>query len=139
MQQSLVIAFGIESTVLTWNGTTWDHTTIPVTLRSACWRPDGLSAIGGGGEDEAGVIRTVNYDPATKVFSPGQTITGFNAIVSVVVANDGIGNTALASDFYNNTVTPLMYSRVTGLWTAGTPLSSPLFANPWNMLVFPIW
>jgi len=130
---------GLPSDGLIWNGTTWDHVSIPVTLRSVCWRPDGLSAIGGGGEGEPGVIRTVNFDPATNTFSPGQTITGFNAIVSVTIANDGIGNTALASDFYNNTVTPLSYSIVTGLWTAGTPITSTSFANPWNMLVFPIW
>jgi hypothetical protein len=129
----------LESTALTWNGTTWDHVTIPVVLRSACWRPDGLSAIGGGGESEAGVIRTVNFDPITKAFTLGQTLTGFNTIVSVTVANDGTGDTALAADFYANTVIPLTYSRMTGLWTAGSPIVSGLFSNPWNMLVFPIW
>ena len=130
---------GFESMVLTWNGTTWDYDIIPITLRSVSWRPDGLSAIGGGGEDESGVIRTVNFDPITKAFTLGQTITGFNAIVSVTVANDGIGDTALASDLYANTVIPLTYSRMTGLWTAGSPIVSGLFSNPWNMLVFPIW
>jgi len=128
-----------HSDCLAWNGSSWDHSTVPVVLRSVSWRPDGLSAIGGGGEDEPGVIRTVNFDPVTKIFTPGQVITGFNTVVSVAVANDGIGNTALATDFYGNIVTPLSYSMVTGLWTAGASISSTDFTNPWNMLVFPIW
>jgi hypothetical protein len=124
---------------LTWNGSGWDSVELPFALRSVCWRPDGLSAIGGGGEDEH-VIRTVNFNPVTKAFTLGQTLTGsFNAIVSVTIANDGIGNTALATDFFNNTVTPLSYSKVMGLWTVGTPITSTDFSNPWNMLVFPIW
>lgn len=125
---------------LTWNGTTWDHSTLSITLRSASWRPDGLSALGSNGEgDIGGFIRVVNFDPATKIFTPGQVLSGFNNIAGVVVANDGIGDTALATDFGANAVIPLTYSRVTGLWTAGTPITSVLFSNPWNMLVFPIW
>jgi hypothetical protein len=126
---------GVESDGLTWNGSSWDRVSIPVTLLSATWRPDGRSLIGGFGNN----VRVIDYDPATKTFTPGQTLTGFTNVSAVVVANDGIGDTALVSDYGGNTITPLTYSRSTKLWTAGSPISSVYFDHPWNSLVFPIW
>jgi hypothetical protein len=130
---------GVNSDGLIWNGTTWDRTSVPATLASASWRPDGLSAIGGNGEGEAGAIRTVNFDPISKTFTAGQTLTGFSNVGTVTVANDGVGDIALASDFSGNAVVPLTYSRGTGLWSAGTPITSVLFTNPSTSIVFPVW
>jgi len=125
----------VASDGLTWNGLTWDRVSIPVTLLSACWRPDGLSIIGG----FQGSIYVIDFDPITKVFTPGQVLSGYNNLTAVTVANDGIGDTALASDFGNSTVIPLTYSRTTKLWSAGTPIASAFFDHPWNSLVFPVW
>jgi hypothetical protein len=125
----------VPSDGLTWNGSSWDRVSIPVTLLSATWRPDGLSLIGGY-ED---TIRVIDYDPVSRTFTPGQSLTGFNNISAVVVANDGIGDTALASDYASGTVIPLTYSRTTQLWTAGSPIVSAFFDHPWNSLVFPVW
>jgi hypothetical protein len=127
--------FSVPSNGLTWNGSTWDIVSIPVTLVSACWRPDGLSVIGGYG----GSIYVIDFDPLTKTFTPGQVLSGYNTLTAVTVANDGIGDTALASDWGNATVIPLTYSRTTKLWSAGTPISSAFFDHPWNSLVFPVW
>lgn len=126
---------GVQSDGLTWNGSSWDRVSIPITLTSCCWRPDGLSVIGGYGNS----IYVIDYDPVTKVFTSGQVLTGFNTMLAVTVANDGIGDTALASDWGNSTVVPLTYSRTTRLWSAGTPIVSAFFDHPWNSLVFPVW
>lgn len=126
---------GVNSNGLTWNGSTWDVVSIPVTLVSACWRPDGLSVIGG----YQGSIYVIDFDPVTSTFIPGQVLSGYNGLTAVTVANDGIGDTALASDWGNSTVIPLTYSRTTKLWSAGTPISSAFFDHPWNSLVFPVW
>lgn len=130
---------GVLSDGLIWNGSTWDRISCPVTLFSASWRPDGLSAIGGNAEDESGAIRTVNYNPSTGAFTAGQTFTGYGRITGVVIANDGVGDIALAADFNSNAVIPVNYSRTTGLWTPETPISSALFSNPLNLSLFPVW
>ena len=124
---------------LIWDGSVWNRVDIPVVINGVTWRPDGLSAIGGQGEGESGIIRTINYDPVTETFSAGQVLTGYGLIGEVAVANDGIGDIALAADFSANSVIPLSYSRNTQLWTPGTPIPSPLFSNPRNLLLFPIW
>jgi hypothetical protein len=126
---------GVDSDALIWNGSSWDRVSIPVTLLNVCWRPDGLSVIGGYGSS----IYVIDYDPVTKVFTPGQVLSGFTTMTAVTVANDGIGDTALASDYGNSTVVPLTYSRTTHLWSAGTPIVSAFFDHPWNSLVFPVW
>lgn len=129
----------VSSDGLTWNGSSWDRVSIPVTLRGACWTLDGKSVIGGNGQVDVGAIRILNFDPITKTFSAGQVLTGYNNVAGVQVANDTVGDVALATDFGANQVIPLQYSRDTGLWSSGTPISSALFNSPWNMLVFPIW
>ena len=129
----------VASDGLIWNGSVWNRVSIPVPINGVTWRPDGLSAIGGNGEGEGGIIRTINYDPGTETFSAGQVFTGYGNIGEVAVANDGIGDIALAADFASNTVIPLTYSRSTQLWTPGAPIPSPLFSNPRNLLLFPIW
>lgn len=134
-------AAGVSSDGLIWNGSTWSKVSVPAAMNSAVWRPDGLSAIGGNAAGEAGCLRVVHYDPIGHTFTAGQVITDFTsgAVVSVALANDGIGDVGLAADFNHNQLTPLTYSRSTGLWTAGTVIASELFSRPWNMLIFPVW
>jgi hypothetical protein len=125
----------IDSDGLTWNGTTWDRVSIPITLLNSCWRPDGLSVLGVYGSS----IYVIDFDPVAKTFTPGQVLSGFSLLTTATVANDGIGDIALASDYGNSTVVPLTYSRTTKLWSAGTPIVSAFFDHPWNSLVFPVW
>lgn len=127
---------------LTWNGSGWDVSLV-APVRSAYWHPNGhtiLCAPGTGAPDLKRII-CINYDPITKTFSDGQVLAdgSWNTIASTSISNDAIGNVALASNFFGNNIIPLTYSSVTGLFTAGPPIISGLFSNPWNMLVFAVF
>jgi len=130
-----------DSDGFVWNGSGWDHVAVPFSLNSTSWRPDGLSVLGGNGAGAPGSITAINYDPVSHVFSSGQVISvpGSGIALKTALANDGIGDAGLVADFTRSQVFPLDYSRSTGLWSLGDPITSLLFSNPWNILVFPVW
>lgn len=130
---------GVNGKAAFWDGSAWTLVTVPAVFAASRWLADGTTIIATSGNCSGRYVLILKYDPDTTTFSLAQTITisgGGGDVWGPSVPELGRQDIALVVLFYGNQILPL--SNTGGVWSAGTPISSPNFAFPAASVIMPI-
>lgn len=129
---------GVNGKAAFWDGSTWtlSATAVPAKFAESRWIDD-TTIIATSRDATPNAVYILKYDPISKTFSVGQTISFANGpITSPAIPELGRRDIATVNNFSVNQIIPL--HRVGEVWSAGTPVGSSNFDRPLGAVIMPV-